>query len=114
MGKSAVISWIFTSFIIATPGVIEAQSPTALSASVTTDALTELATQAIKGNADSKKRRKVKIKSRHIEHSDAELSQILNETTEELAGSIHTEEVDLHSLLHETSGHTIKPMEKWL
>lgn len=115
MEKSGVITWIFTSFLIAMPGAVVTQSATALSTSVTTDAQTELAPNVIGGKLNvSKKRRKVKVKSQRIERSDAELSQILNETTEVLAGTIHTEDVDLHSLLHATSGHTVKPMEKWL
>lgn len=114
MDKSGVITWIFTSFLIAMPGAVATQSATALSTSVTTDAQTELAKHVMSNKLNVSKKRKIKIKSRRIEHNDDELSQILNETTEVLAGSIHTEEVDLHSLLHATSGHTIKPMEKWL
>ncbi len=114
MEKKNVKTWIFMSLLIAIPGVVEAQSPTGLSASVTTVAQTQLTASDLKDIATQNKRRKKRVKSRRIEHSDAELSQILNETTEVLAGSIQTEDVDLRSLLHATSGHTIKPMEKWL
>lgn len=114
MDKSSVITWIFASFVIATPDMFEVQSPMALSASITTGALTELATPENKADNEFKMRRKARVKSRRIEHNDAELAQILNETAEALSASIHTEDVDLRSLLHATSGHTIKPMEKWL
>lgn len=114
MEKAYVKTWIFMSLLIAIPGMVEAQSPTGLSASVTTVAQTELTASDLKSIATQNKRRKKRVKSRRIEHSDAELSQILNETTEILAGSIQTKDVDLRSLLHATSGHTIKPMEKWL
>lgn len=115
MDKSGVITWIFTSFLIAMPGAVATQSATALSTSVTTETQTEFTPHVMVGKLNvSKKRRKAKVKSQRIERSDAELSQILNETTEVLAGTIHAEDVDLHSLLHATSGHTVKPMEKWL
>lgn len=114
MEKTDVKKWIFLSLLVTMPGMLETQSPTGLSASVTTMAQTEFSTSDLINIAKHNKKRKIRVKSRRIEHSDAELSQILNETTEALSASIRTEDVDLRSLLHATSGHAIKPLEKWL
>lgn len=113
MEKTAVKTWVFTSLLISMPGMLETQSPTNLSASVTTMAQTELSTSELLSIAKSNKKRKIRVKSRRIEHNDAELVQLLNETTESQSQTIRTEDVDLRSLLHATSGHTIKPMERW-
>lgn len=114
MEKTDVKKWIFLSLLVTMPGMLETQSPTGLSASVITMAQTEFSTYDLINIAKHNKKRKIRVKSRRIEHSDAELAQLLNETTESQSQSIRTEDVDLRSLLHATSGHTIKPMEKWL
>jgi hypothetical protein len=114
MEKTAVKTWVFTSLLITMPGMFETQSPTNLSASVTTMAQTELSTSELINISKRNTKRKIKVRSRRIEHNDAVLAQLLNETIESQSQTIRTENIDLRSLLRATSGHTIKPMEKWL
>ena len=114
MEKTAVKTWVFTSLLITMPGMFETQSPTNLSASVTTMAQTELSTSELINISKRNTKRKIKVRSRRIEHNDAVLAQLLNETIESQSQTIRTENIDLRSLLRATYGHTIKPMEKWL
>lgn len=113
MEKSSIISWIFASVLYTVPAAIVGQSPTALSSSVTTDAVTELNASILNKEKNRAKRRKIRIKSRRIEQSDAALAKMPS-VIQQNASIINTPDVDLHALLHATSGRTIKSMKKWL
>lgn len=115
MDTSGVLKWMFVPILALTAGANDCTSSTSLSPSVTIEAETELTTSFVDANIVAKKRRKVRVKSSRVEHSDAELSQIIDEIAQgSKPAGIHTEDVDLQSLLHESSGRTINPMEKWL
>lgn len=114
METSGVLKWMFFPMLVLTAGANDYTSSTSLSPSVTVEVKTELPTSLMNA-AVSKKRRKVRVRSRRVERSDAELSQIIESLAQgSKPAGIHTEDVDLQSLLHESSGRTINPMDKWL
>lgn len=115
MDTSGVLKWMFFPILALTAGANDCTSSTSLSPSVTIEAETELTTSFVDATIVAKKRRKVRVKSRRVERNDEELSQIINEIAQgSKPEGIHTEDVDLQSLLHESSGRTINPMAKWL
>lgn len=115
MDTSGVLKWMFFPMLMLAAGGNDCTSSTSLSPSVTIEAETELTTSLVDATIVAKKRRKVRVKSRRVERNDEELSQIIDEIAQDSKPTgIHTEDVDLQSLLHESSGRTINPMTKWL